>query len=64
MKKEYMTPELMVIACRTTCLMAGSLQKSNTPASAEGTGVDDVSGGGIGLSKSGWNWSDEPEMDY
>ena len=61
-----MTPELMVIACRTTYLMAGSLQKSSTPASGEGTGADDVSGG-IGLGKGGWGFlsDDEPEeADY
>lgn len=56
-----MTPELMVIACRTTNLMAGSLPKSNTPANGDSTGADDITGGGIGLAKGGGFWSDDEE---
>lgn len=66
MKKEYMTPELMVIACRIPHLMAGSLPKSNSPASSEGTGASDITEG-IALGKGGFGgWDDdvEPGEDY
>lgn len=43
--------------------MAGSLQKSETPANSEGNGTDDISGG-IGLGKSGGFWSDNEPENY
>lgn len=56
----------MVIVCRTPHLMAGSLPKSESPASSEGTGASDITEG-IALGKGGFGgWGDdvEPGEDY
>ena len=56
MKTIYMKPELTVVNINKPCLLAGS---EGIPVATE-----NFSEGDVVLSKGGWNWSDEPEMDY
>lgn len=59
MKKIYQSPKIDVVKIQTVRMMAGSNPEDFNP------NPDETSGNGTdALSKSGWNWSDEPEMDY
>lgn len=59
MKKIYQNPKINVIKIQPVRIMTGSNPEGFNPNPDEkgGDGTD-------GLSKGGWNWSDEPEMDY